>query len=169
MQIHRISGPRRIAVIAFLLAPAALRTQIKPDIPGSEPSAWITGSSFTVETNGQMLGIFHSVSGMASGLQNQEWSGPVRRRFGSVRLSGGDVESIRLFGKWRRQATDGKVGVAHRRVIITVNGADNKTIARYQLINAWPIQVTGSGHLKEDAAAQLATVELGYDDIQMIP
>ncbi len=116
-----------------------------------------------------MLGIFHSLSGMASGLQNQEWSGPVKRRFGSVRLSGGDVESIRLFEKWRRQAADGKIGAAHRRVIITVNGGDNKTIARYQLINAWPIRVTGTGHLNEDAAAQFATVELGYEDIQMIP
>ena len=166
MQLHRISGTPLIAVIALVLAPAAPRSQIKPDIPGSESSAWITGSSFTVETNGQILGIFHMLSGMSSGLQEQE---RVHRHFGSVRLSGGDVESIRLFEKWRHQASDGKIGAAHRRVIITVHGADNKTIARYQLSNAWPIQVTGSGHLHEDAAAQLATVELGYDDIRMIP
>ncbi len=40
----RISGTPLIAVIALLLAPAALRTQIKPDIPVSKSSAWITGN-----------------------------------------------------------------------------------------------------------------------------
>jgi phage tail-like protein len=169
MRFQTISDRLLIAAIAIFLAPAILRAQRKPDIPRNESSAWITGSSFTVETNGRILGIFHSLSGMASGLQDQEWNGPVRRRFGSVQLSGGDVESIRLFEKWRRQAADGKIGAAHRRVIITVNGADDKTIARYQLSNAWPIEVTGSGHLNEDAAAHLATVVLGCDNIQTIP
>ncbi len=156
-----------IAVLVLLFEPAALPAQMR-GAGSARDSAWVTGSSFTLEANGKKLGVFHRVSGMSSALMYHQWSGKLPRNWGSATLFEGSPQHLQIFEEWRKQAMDGRIGAAHRRVIITVNDGNNKTIGRYALVNAWPIRLT-YGPTATRRPGKTVTVELGYEDIRVIP
>ena len=158
-----------VAVITSPLARLAAAIQMRPTVPANSSAAWVAGSNFTVDVHGKKLGVFHKISGMASGLQDQAMGRTARGRFGNVTLYGGDAQSLQAFEKWRQQAVDGKVGAAHQTVTITVSDAKSRAVARYKLVNAWPIKVSGGSPAANGPTAQMTTVDLGYEDIQTLP
>ena len=110
---------------------------------------------FALEIEGKLGGYFTSVSGIGSENEVIEQKivdpqtgetlvhqVPGRLTWTEISLRRGVTSNVDIW-KWRKLVADGKVDEARTNCSIIALSRDNKPIARWNFVNAWPRRVTG--------------------------
>ena len=155
-----------VAAMAFA-APAQLRPTKPPNVTAPQE---LRGSVFVVEADGKKMGTFHRISTgspLGTGSQSRQ-SHNLNKNPSPMILSGGDAASMQAFEMWRQQAANGKPDSARHTVIILCKDALGNTVARYKLTHAWPIRLTTGGGAAGKDSAGTTTVELAYEEMEIV-
>jgi phage tail-like protein len=123
-----------------------------------------------------MPSFLQSVSGLnastpVEGTAHQDEHGnPVRPKWWSRATTYGDVTITRLldsdgaWAEWRQQVMDGDKA-AKRDITIVAMTADGEDIKTFNLVGAWPINLSFSGHTSGEDSQQLEMLQLSIDSM----
>jgi phage tail-like protein len=115
----------------------------------------IVAFRFALEIEGKLSGYFTNVSGIGSDSELVEEKivdsetgetltryVPGRTIWTPITLRRGVTSNIDVW-KWRKDVVDGKIADARTNCSIIALSRDNKPVARWNFVNAWPKTVTG--------------------------
>jgi phage tail-like protein len=115
----------------------------------------IVAFRFALEIEGKLSGYFTNVSGIGSDSELVEEKivdsetgetltryVPGRTIWTPITLRRGVTSNIDVW-KWRKDVVDGKIKDARTNCSIIALSRDNKPVARWNFVNAWPKSVTG--------------------------
>jgi phage tail-like protein len=115
----------------------------------------IVAFRFALEIEGKLSGYFTNVSGIGSDSELVEEKiidsetgetltryVPGRTIWTPITLKRGVTSNIDVW-KWRKDVVDGKIKEARTNCSIIALSRDNKPVARWNFVNAWPKSVTG--------------------------
>jgi phage tail-like protein len=115
----------------------------------------IVAFRFALEIEGKLSGYFTNVSGIGSDSELVEEKivdsetgetltryVPGRTIWTPITLRRGVTSNIDVW-KWRKDVVDGKIKEARTNCSIIALSRDNKPVARWNFVNAWPKSVTG--------------------------
>jgi len=161
--------PKRLVVACFVvltagfifllsLTPADAQTREDP----------LINFYFGLECEGKITGYFTSVSGIGSESEVVEHkvvdkSGneiirkiPGRLRWLDITLKRGITSNLEIWD-WRQMVNDGNIDEARKNCSILALDNTGQTVARWNIINAWPMRVSGP---IVDSASQFMVEEL---------
>jgi phage tail-like protein len=110
--------------------------------------------TFSIEVQGQISGMFSEISGLASENEVVEQKAvdgkgipyivkvPGRLKFTDVTLKRG-ITKTKDFWEWRKLVENGDIASARKNATITMYDREYSPAAQWELINAWPVKVSG--------------------------
>jgi len=138
----------------------------------------LLGFNFRVEIDGVQSGGFHEVSGLDSVQElieyreGNEKTTCMRKlaglsKFSNIVLKRGITHNLDLW-QWRKLVMDGKAQDARRNVSIVLNDAQGQEVARWSLINAWPIKWVGPSLNATGDEVAIETLELVHEGLDRV-
>lgn len=127
---------------------------------------------FGIEFQGQVSGAFRECTGLGSENEvvESKASGPKgefvlkkipgRMKYNNITLKRGITDAMDMW-KWRKLVEEGKITEARKNGSIVMFSADNKEMARWNLVNAWPSKLTGP-------AANATNNEIGIEELEIV-
>ena len=109
---------------------------------------------FGLDCNGQIIGFFSSVSGIGSESEVVEHKVvdnkgteiirkiPGRLRWLDITLKRGITSSLEIW-QWRQLVNEGDINAARKNCSITMLDQAAQAVARWNIINVWPVKVSG--------------------------
>jgi len=133
---------------------------------------------FALEIEGKLSGYFTNVSGIGSENEVIEQKlvdpttgetlvhqVPGRLTWTEISLRRGVTSNIDIW-KWRKLVSDGKIDEARTNCSIIALSRDNKPIARWNFVNAWPKRVTGPEMDSAGAEFMIEEVVLVHEGLE---
>ena len=134
------------------------------------PSAW-----FSVEFQGQIVGAFRECTGLGSENEVVEYKASDKGKYvikkvagnlkwNNITLKRGMTDSMDMW-KWRGLVEEGKMSEARKNGTITMYDLQQKPIAKWDFVNAWPSKLTGpsaNAGNNEVAIEELEITHEGY-------
>jgi phage tail-like protein len=127
---------------------------------------------FGIEFQGQVSGAFRECTGLGSENEvvESKASGPKgefvlkkipgRMKYNNITLKRGITDAMDMW-KWRKLVEEGKITEARKNGSIVMFSSDNKEMARWNLVNAWPSKLTGP-------AANATNNEIGIEELEIV-
>ena len=142
-----------VACLAILVAGFIVLKMVTP-FEAQAAGEPLVGFNFGLECNGQVLGYFTSVSGIGSESEVVEHkvvdkSGneiirkiPGRLLWLDITLKRGITSNLEIWD-WRQLVNEGNIDEARKNCSILALDREAQAIARWNIINAWPMRVAG--------------------------
>ena len=131
-------------ILLFAVLPADAQSQEDP----------LVNFHFGLDCNGQLMGFFTSVSGIGSESEVVEHKVvdnkgkeiirkiPGRLQWLDITLKRGITANLEIW-QWRQLVNDGDINAARKNCSIIMLDQAAQTIARWNIINVWPVRVSG--------------------------
>ena len=140
----------------------------------------LVSAFFTVEFGGGVVGAFRECTGLGSENEVVEYKAsgdkgkyiikkvPGRMKWNNVTLKRGITDAMDMW-KWRGQVEQGNVDQARKNGSITMYSQDNKAMARWTFVNAWPSKLTGPTANAQNNEIGIEELEITHEGYERVP
>ena len=132
---------------------------------------------FRVEIDGIQTAGFSEVEALATTtdvIEYREGTDPAHprklsglTRYGNITLKRGMTQSLELY-QWYRQIVSGPLTGNRRRVAIVVQDESGADVARFEVIEAWPVKYVVSGLTAKGNEVLIELLELANEGIERV-
>jgi phage tail-like protein len=144
---------------------------------GGDP---ILGQSFYLDLQGAISGYFTQCDGLSSEnevIVNKSVDAQGRTRirkipgpisFGNIKLSKGITADLALWD-WVKKVAEGEIGDSRRNGSISLVDPKGTVVAKWELLAAWPVRVTGPSMNAESGQVGVEELELAIEGFHRVP
>jgi phage tail-like protein len=140
----------------------------------------LVGAWFAIEFQGQVAGAFKECTGLGSSNEVVEYKAsgekgeyvikkvPGRMTWNNITLRRGITDAMDMW-KWRKLIEEGKVDEARKNGSVVMFDTQNREVARWNFLNAWPSKLTGpsaDAHTNSVAIEEMEITHEGYERVK---